>query len=247
MSWPDWDGAMIRPLLGRALALAGEAGFSSVNTDLIFGGAGESDDDFRRSLESVLTLERPPDHVAAYALTVEPGTPLAADPARHPDDDVQARRYLLADDVLTAAGLDWYEISNWARPGHRCRHNRLYWDQGDYRGIGAAAHSHRSGRRSWNIRTPERYIAAVAAGRPPTAGEETLSDSQRLFESLALAVRTSTGIPASAVPDDPELAPLIVRRHGRAVLTVSGRLLANAVTTRLLLPESPETAGILRL
>ena len=176
MSWPDWDGATTRPRSARALALARAAGFSSVNVDLIFGGAGETDDDFRASLEAVLALEAAPDHIAAYALTVEPGTPLAADPARHPDDDVQARRYDLADDVLAAAGFDWYEVSNWARPGHRCRHNRLYWDQGDYRGIGAAAHSHRAGRRFWNIRTPERYIAAVAAGRPTTAGEELLSD-----------------------------------------------------------------------
>jgi putative oxygen-independent coproporphyrinogen III oxidase len=231
--------------VARALVLARDAGFASVNADLIFGGAGESDDDFRRSLESVLALDGSPDHIAAYALTVEPGTPLAADPARHPDDDVQARRYHLADALLAAAGFDWYEISNWARPGHRCRHNRLYWEQGDYRGIGAAAHSHKSGRRFWNIRTPERYIAAVTAGRPATAGEEILSDSQRHFESLALAVRTSGGIPASALPDDPDLVPLIVRRNGRAVLTVSGRLLANAVTTRLLLPESPDRAGIL--
>jgi oxygen-independent coproporphyrinogen-3 oxidase len=231
--------------VARALTLARDTGFSSVNADLIFGGAGETDDDFRRSLEAVLALDGSPDHVAAYALTVEPGTPLAADPTRHPDDDVQARRYHLADDLLSAAGFDWYEVSNWARPGHRCRHNRLYWDQGDYRGIGAAAHSHLSGRRFWNIRTPERYIAAVTAGRPATAGEEVLSESQRLFESLALAVRTSRGVPASAVPDDPELAPLIVRGDGRAVLTVSGRLLANAVTTRLVLPESPDPAGIL--
>ncbi len=231
--------------VARALTLARQAGFSSVNTDLIFGGAGETDDDFRFSLESVLALDGSPDHVAAYALTVEPGTPLAADPARHPDDDVQAQRYQLADDLLAQAGFDWYEVSNWARPGHRCRHNRLYWDQGNYRGIGAAAHSHRAGRRFWNIRTPERYIAAVSAGRSTTAGEEVLSESERLFESLALAVRTSDGIPAAAVPDDPALAPLIVSGDGRAVLTVAGRLLANAVTTRLVLPESPDPAGIL--
>ena len=128
----------------RAVALAAEAGFASVNVDLIFGGAGETDDDFRHSLEAVLALEPPPGHVSAYALTVEPGHPSGrATPSRHPDDDVQARRYAVADDVLAAAGYDWYEVSNWARPGHRCRHNRLYWAQGDYRGIGAAAHSHR--------------------------------------------------------------------------------------------------------
>jgi oxygen-independent coproporphyrinogen-3 oxidase len=232
--------------VARAVALAGEAGFSSVNVDLIFGGAGESDDDFRHSLEAVLGLDPPPGHVSAYALTVEPGTPLAADTARHPDDDVQAHRYALADEILTGAGFEWYEVSNWARPGHSCRHNRLYWEQGDYRGIGAAAHSHRRGRRWWNIRTPERYIDAVTAGRPTTAGEEVLSAEQRLFEGLALALRTSAGVPASVVPDDPDLAALIDRHGAQAVLTVRGRLLANEVTTRLVLPGRSDRTGILR-
>jgi putative oxygen-independent coproporphyrinogen III oxidase len=230
--------------VGRAVALAGAAGFDAVNVDLIFGAVGETDDDFRHSLDAVLALDPVPGHVSAYALTVEPGTPLAADGARHPDDDVQARRYALADDVLTAAGYAWYEVSNWARPGQSCRHNRLYWEQGDYRGIGPAAHSHRRGRRWWNIRTPERYIAAVESGRTTTAGEEILSDDQRRFEGLALALRTSAGVPSSVVPDDPDLDRLIERRHGRAVLTVEGRLLANAVTTRLL-PGPTEPAGIL--
>jgi oxygen-independent coproporphyrinogen-3 oxidase len=232
--------------VARAVALAGEAGFSSVNVDLIFGGAGESDDDFRHSLEAVLGLDPPPGHVSAYALTVEPGTPLAADTARHPDDDVQAHRYALADEILTGAGFEWYEVSNWARPGHSCRHNRLYWEQGDYRGIGAAAHSHRRGRRWWNIRTPARYIDAVTAGRPTTAGEEVLSAEQRLFEGLALALRTSAGVPASVVPDDPDLAALIDRHGAQAVLTVRGRLLANEVTTRLVLPGRSDRTGILR-
>jgi oxygen-independent coproporphyrinogen-3 oxidase len=231
--------------VARAVALAGDAGVGSVSADLIFGGAGESDDDFRYSLEAVLALEPQPGHVSAYALTVEPGTPLAGDPARHPDDDVQADRYALADELLGAAGYQWYEVSNWARPGHSCRHNRLYWAQGDYRGIGAAAHSHRSGHRWWNIRTPERYIAAVDAGRTTTAGEEHLSADQKLFEGLALALRTSDGVPASVVPDDRDLDALLERRDGRAVLTQQGRLLANEVTTRLL-PGSSRPTGILR-
>jgi len=231
--------------VARAVSLAGAAGFESVNVDLIIGGSGESDDDFRFSLDAVLSLEPPPAHISAYALTVEPGTPLAADRARHPDDDVQARRYAIADDVLAAAGYDWYELSNWARPGHSCRHNRLYWEQGDYRGIGAAAHSHRGGRRWWNIRTPQRYIEAVEDGRSATAGEEVLTESQRRFEGLALALRTSHGVPASVVPDDPDLVALIERRDGRAVLTRRGRLLANEVTARLR-PASSDTTGILR-
>jgi oxygen-independent coproporphyrinogen-3 oxidase len=220
----------------QAVARAAEAGVASVNVDLIMGAAAESDVDLRATLDGVLALEPRPAHVSAYALTVEPGTPLAADPDRHPDDDVCARRYALVDTTLRDAGYRWYEVSNWAQPGHRCRHNQLYWAQGDYRGIGCAAHSHMAGRRWWNIRTPERYIAAVRAGRSPVAGEERLSDEQRAFEGLALALRTSVGVPASAVPDDPALSPLVRRRAGRAVLTTRGRLLANEVTLRLRVP-----------
>src|SRR5207248_6556867 len=161
------------------------------NLDVIFGAVAETDDDWRRTLDEVVALEPP--HVSAYALTVEPGTPLAADPARHPDDDVQADRYLLADAVLAAAGLASYEISNWARPGHECRHNLLYWSQGDYRGIGCAAHSHQAGRRWWNVRTPERYIAAIADGRSPETAGEALDDATRVTERLQLALRTRDG------------------------------------------------------
>ncbi len=181
------------------------AGFESWNMDLIMGGAGETDANWEQSLTDLLALPSPPPHVSAYALTVEPGTPLAADTDRHPDDDVQAGRYERADELLTAAGYRWEEISNWALPGHECRHNRLYWDQGDYRGIGSAAHSHLDGRRWWNVRTPDRYVREVAAGRSPVAGEEVLTSEQRTFEALALSLRTRSGVPADTVPHDPEL------------------------------------------
>ena len=219
----------------RAADLVAGAGFASYNLDLIFGGAGETDDDWARSLDDVLALPSPPPHVSAYALTVEPGTPLAADRTRHPDDDVQAARYERADAVLTAAGYRWEEVSNWALPGHGCRHNRLYWAQGDYRGIGSAAHSHHRGRRWWNVRTPDRYVDAVERGRPVAAGEEVLDTGQRQFERLVLSLRTPDGVPAAALDDVDELARqgLVVRRGNRAVLTVRGRLLANAVTARL--------------
>jgi len=209
------------------------AGLTSWNMDLILGGAGERDEDWERSLSDVLGLASPPPHVSAYALTVEPGTPLARDPDRHPDDDVQAGRYEVADRVLSAAGYRWEEISNWALPGHECRHNRLYWDQGDYRGIGSAAHSHIAGRRWWNVRTPDRFVALVAADRSTTAGEEVLDADRRRFEALALSLRTSTGVPTEMLPDHPDLEGLVTRSGGRAVLTVRGRLLANAVTGHL--------------
>lgn len=221
-------------VVGAAAEVVAGAGFASWSMDLIIGGSGETDDDWERTLADVLGLPTPPPHVSVYSLTVEPGTPLAAEPDRHPDDDVQAGRYERAEEALGAAGYRWEEISNWARPGHECRHNNLYWERGDYRGIGSAAHSHRDGRRWWNVRTPDRYVREIESGRAAMAGQEILSPSQRTFEALALALRTSKGVPRGALPDDPDLDGLVQPVGDRAVLTVRGRLLANAVTTRLL-------------
>jgi len=217
----------------RAVALVGAAGFTSFSVDLVYGGAGETDRDWIDTVEGVLALDPPPPHVSAYALTVEPGTPLARDASRHPDDDTQADRYLAVDGRLAAAGLDWYEISNFARPGHECRHNLACWRQADYRGIGCAAHSHRAGRRSWNVRSVDRYVDAVERGASPAAGEEVLDARRRELERLELSLRTRDGVPAASLPDDPELRPLVARGGGRAVLTAHGRLLANEVAMRL--------------
>jgi oxygen-independent coproporphyrinogen-3 oxidase len=211
--------------------MARTAGFANFNVDLIFGAVGETLADWARTLDDVLALE--PAHVSAYALTVEPGTPLARDAARHPDDDDQAEKYELANAVLEGAGLCNYEISNWARPGAECRHNLLYWRQGDYRGIGCAAHSHEAGRRWWNVRTPERYIAAIESGDSPVAASEHLDAETRELERLQLSLRTIDGVPADALPDDPELGRLVEHDGGRARLTVDGRLLANEVAVRL--------------
>jgi oxygen-independent coproporphyrinogen-3 oxidase len=222
----------------RCASLASSLGFASWSMDLIHGAAGESVDDWRRTLEEVLALDPP--HVSAYGLTVEPGTPLAADPSRHPDDDDEADKYLVADELLGAAGLSWYELSNWSRgEDHRCRHNLLYWRQGDYRGIGCAAHSHVDGRRWWNVRTPERYVAAVTGGSSAEAGAEELGPEARRLELLQLALRTVDGVPTSAfgAADREELVELgllePVGGAGAVRLTVRGRLLANAVALRL--------------
>ena len=209
------------------------AGFETWNLDLIFGGAGETDDDWAGTLDGVLGLGTPPPHLSAYALTVEPGTPLGRDPGRHPDDDTLARRYERTDAVLGTAGYDWEEISNWARPGHACRHNHLYWDQGDYLGVGAAAHSHRAGERWWNVRTPDRYVDAVEGGRSPVAGREVLTADQRAFEALTLSLRTPRGVPWDSLDEPERLDGLVVREGERAVLTVRGRLLANEVSARI--------------
>ena len=215
----------------RAVAWFRESGIPTLNLDLIYGSRVETLGDWRRTLESALELDPP--HVSAYALTVEPGTPLAADEARHPDDDDQADKYRVASELLEGAGLAWYEISNWARPGHECKHNQLYWSMGEYQAFGCAGHSHRGGRRFWNVRTPERYIGAIEAGESPEAGGERLDDDDRRLEALQLAVRTRAGVPAGVVPLD-EVGDLVaVGDDGRAVLTVRGRLLANEVAVRL--------------
>lgn len=207
------------------------AGFATWNMDLIYGAVGESLEDWSATLAAALSFDPP--HVSAYGLTVEAGTPLAGDPARHPDDDDEADKYLLADAALGGAGLDCYEVSNWARPGHECCHNLLYWGQGDYRGFGCAAHSHEAGRRWWNVRTPERYLALVDAGEATMAAEEVLDPEDRRLEGLQLALRTRAGVPVTTVPEDDDLHGLVERSDGRATLTLAGRLLANEVAVRL--------------
>ncbi|HWM19161.1 MAG TPA: radical SAM family heme chaperone HemW [Ilumatobacteraceae bacterium] len=205
-------------------------GLPTFNVDVIYGAAGERLADWATTVESILTLDPP--HVSAYALTIEAGTPLATQPDRHPDDDDQADKYELVDAALTAAGLANYEVSNWARPGHECRHNLVYWRQQDYRGFGCAAHSHRAGRRWWNVRTPDRYIELVGQDLPTEASGETLDDDTRRIEGLQLALRMSDGVPADAL-DGGELDGLVDRIGDRWVLTRAGRLLANEISLRL--------------
>jgi oxygen-independent coproporphyrinogen-3 oxidase len=214
----------------HSIELARTVGFESFNVDIIYGTVGESLADWETTVRETLRLEPP--HVSAYGLTVEAGTPLALDPARFPDDDDQAAKYELADDLLVAAGLASYEISNWARPGHECRHNLLYWSQGDYTGFGCAAHSHRSGRRWWNVRTPERFIALVEEGSSAEAAAEELDVETRRLEGLQLQLRTRTGVPSDSL-DAAELPGLVEPRGDRLVLTRAGRLVANEVAVRL--------------
>jgi oxygen-independent coproporphyrinogen-3 oxidase len=218
----------------RAVAAIREVGVPSFNLDLIYGTAGEGDADWRRTLAEVLALDPP--HVSAYALTVEAGTPLADRHDEHPDDDVLADRYEETDRVLTDAGLANYEISNWARPGHECRHNLLYWRQQDYLGFGCAAHSHRSGRRWWNVRTPERYVDLVARVESTEAAGETLDGATREFERLELMLRMRDGVPIEVLDGD-ALPGLVERHDDRWVLTVRGRLMANEISTRLRVPD----------
>jgi putative oxygen-independent coproporphyrinogen III oxidase len=232
-----------------AVAEAHAAGFEHVNLDLIYGSPYETDDDWRASLDAAVSAE--PDHISAYALVVEDGTALARQVSRGvvpaPDDDVLADRYVIADEVLGAAGYEWYEISNWARcAAARCRHNELYWSDANWWGAGPGAHSHVGGVRWWNVKHPVRYAAMLESGVSPAAGRESLGDAERLTEQVMLGVRRREGLPVQVLPEParrslPQLATWGLVEPGfaagRVVLTQRGRLLADAVV-RELLPEA---------
>ena len=235
---------------GRPVAAATEAraaGIEQVSLDLIYGTPGETRDDLAASLDAVLTAGV--DHVSAYALVVEPGTALARRVARGelpaPDDDVLAERYEQLDAALSAAGLHWYEVSNWAiGPGSRCRHNLGYWAGGNWWGAGPGAHSHVGGVRWWNVKHPACYAAALAAGRSPAGGREVLSPEERYTEQVMLGLRLADGLPLVEL-DAPARATayravsdglLTTTLGGRLVLTRRGRLLADAVVRDLLVP-----------
>ncbi|MEV1050980.1 radical SAM family heme chaperone HemW [Streptomyces sp. NPDC049887] len=228
------------------VAEARAAGFEHVNLDLIYGTPGESDDDWRASLDAAIGAG--PDHVSAYALIVEEGTRLARRIRRGEvpmtDDDVHADRYLIADEVLAGAGYEWYEVSNWAgSESGRCLHNELYWRGADWWGAGPGAHSHVGGVRWWNVKHPGAYAAALAEGRSPGAGREILPGEDRRVERVLLELRLREGCPldllrppgltaARRALEDGLLEPGPYEA-GRAVLTLRGRLLADAVVRDL--------------
>jgi putative oxygen-independent coproporphyrinogen III oxidase len=226
----------------QCVTLARAAGFEHVSLDLIYGTPGESDADWQTSLDRA--IDAGPDHISAYSLIVEDGTRLAARIRRgelpEPDDDVLADRYLMADERLTAAGLTWYEISNWAAgPQSECRHNRLYWTGGDWWGVGPGAHSHVGGVRWWNVRHPAAYAQRLSAGASPGQAREILTSAEQTTERIMLLTRLASGCPVA------ELGPAGLTAAAQAVadglarqdsldsgivrLTREGRLLADAV------------------
>jgi oxygen-independent coproporphyrinogen-3 oxidase len=235
---------------GRAVAAASEAraaGFEHVNLDLIYGTPGETADDFAASLDAA--IEAGVDHVSAYSLIVEDGTRLAARMRRselpYPDDDVAADRYVAAEAALSAAGYDWYEVSNWSLGRDaRCRHNLLYWTGGDWWGLGPGAHSHIGGVRWWNVKHPAAYAERLADDRSPAYAREVLTPEEQHTEDVMLRLRLSSGLPLSVLDPVGRAAAAQVLRDrlldgeayadGRAVLTLGGRLLADAVVRALL-------------
>ncbi|BBY61868.1 radical SAM family heme chaperone HemW [Mycolicibacterium helvum] len=231
---------------GRALHAAAEAtaaGFEHLNIDLIYGTPGETDDDLLRSLDAALTAGV--DHVSAYALVVEDGTALARRVRRGeidaPDDDVLAHRYELLDQRLSAAGLSWYEVSNWSRPDGQCRHNVGYWNGGQWWGAGPGAHAFVGDTRWWNVKHPSTYAEALAGGQLPAAEFERLNAHARHIENVLLQIRLRTGLPVAALTDSERLraddavaSGLLIHAGDRLVLTDRGRLLADAVVRDVL-------------
>jgi putative oxygen-independent coproporphyrinogen III oxidase len=217
-----------------------------VSLDLIYGTPGESLDDWRASVDQALAQQ--PDHVSAYSLIVEPGTKMARQIKRgevaEPDEDLQADMYELADALLADAGYEWYEVSNWAREGRVSRHNLAYWQGHDWWGVGPGAHSHVGGVRWWNVKHPAAYADRMHAGVSPAAGRETLDAETREVERVLLATRVRGGLETATLTAaartavagliaDGLVEPAAALR-GSIVLTLQGRLLADAVVRRLL-------------
>lgn len=240
----------------QVVAWARRAGLE-VSVDLIYGTPGESLADWRRSLQAAVALEV--DHVSAYALVIEEGTRMWTQVRRgelpEPSDDDEAAKYELADQVLGEAGYRWYEISNWARPGHECRHNQAYWRDWDWYGAGPGAHSHLGEVRMWNTKAPVAWAAQITSGALPVAGHEVLSAADRELEAAMLGVRLREGLvladlaragePTTSRDTPDRLVPVVAglvsqglaepgaALEGRVVLTLRGRLMADAVTQAL--------------
>jgi putative oxygen-independent coproporphyrinogen III oxidase len=222
-----------------AFSAARAAGYANVNLDLIYGADGETTGSWERTLRD--TVDLAPEHVSAYALTIEPATPLgrrvASGEVPPPDPDVQADMFGTACDVLGEAGYRHYEVSNWAKPGFECRHNLGYWERRPYVGLGAGAHSYRDDVRWWNVRPPEEYMATVERGEVPVGGSESLDPQDAYLEEVFLRLRTLEGIPSSWVDDD-RAAPflesgLLMEDLGTLVPTERGMLLLNELVLAL--------------
>ena len=173
-----------------------DVGFPSLNLDLIYGVPGSGLEVVQRDVERLIELG--PDHAACYCLIFEDGTPLADLRARgfvkEVDDDTEREQYEWVRNRLRAAGYEHYEISNFAKPGHTCRHNRLYWGAGEYLGVGPSAHSHWRGERYGNVRDLAAYGRKMLAGQSVRAFSERLEPEAKARETLVMALRLREGI-----------------------------------------------------
>ncbi len=231
----------------KATTWAREVGFNEISVDLIYGTAGESLADWQVSIDTALAL--PITHISAYALIVEDGTKLGAQVRRGevvmPDDDQTADKYVMADEKFSAAGFDWYELSNWSKPGSESRHNMAYWNGDNWWGIGAGAHSHIDGRRFWNVKHPAAYAKRLAESGNPMQEEEILTSSQSRSEEIMLRIRLVDGIRKSYLTDGEQssLENFLAEGYlnsfswerGSVVLSTTGRLIADRIVREILL------------
>ncbi len=231
----------------QATTWAKEVGFSEISVDLIYGTPGESLSDWQTSIDAALTL--PITHISAYALIIEEGTKLAAQIKRgevaQVDDDLTAEKYLVADKAFTAAGFEWYELSNWAKSGSLSKHNLAYWSGDNWWGAGPGAHSHLNGKRFWNVKHPNLYKERVLANQSPVADSEVLEELQIESERLMLSLRLPSGLDKQSLNELQlaELSSYVESGHldqanwnqGRATLTLDGRLIADRILRQILL------------
>jgi len=227
----------------KAVDMARAAGFSSVSVDLIYGSPGESLADWAATIKEALSLDI--DHISAYALIVEEGTKLAAQIKRGeytmPDDDLMADMYLLIDQQCLQKDLKWYELSNWSRAGHQCRHNIAYWKSNNWWGLGPGAHSHIDSKRFWNVKHPNAYKEKVFAGDSPIKDSEELTDDQRKSEYIMLALRMPEGVKKAALTVAQYERTMeyiksghVIEKQDSLALTPKGRLIADRLTHEML-------------
>ena len=226
----------------KAISMARATGFKSISVDLIYGTPGESLDDWRETVNAALALDI--DHISAYALIVETGTKLAAQIKRGdltmPIDDLMADMYLLVDQMCEEAGLTWYELSNWSKPGHECRHNIAYWQNKNWWGLGPGAHSHVDGKRFWNLKHPTTYKQKLFAGDSPILDSELLTAEQIKDEAILLGIRMREGLEIALLKPH-QLEVLSEYRHNgfveinedRVLLTPTGRLIADRIVREI--------------
>lgn len=233
--------------LAQATTWANEVGISEISVDLIYGTPGESITDWQTSLDSALAL--PITHISAYALIIEEGTKLAAQIKRgevpEVDDDLVADKYLIADKAFKEAGFEWYELSNWSKPGSESKHNMAYWNGDNWWGAGPGAHSHLDGKRFWNVKHPNLYKERIQNKQSAVADSEVLKKDQIESERLMLLLRLPSGIEKQTLNQMQlsELSEFVESGHldranwnqGRASLTLNGRLIADRILRKILL------------
>ena len=233
--------------LAQATTWANEVGISEISVDLIYGTPGESITDWQTSIDSALAL--PITHISAYALIIEEGTKLAAQIKRgevpEVDEDLVADKYLIADQAFKGAGFEWYELSNWSKPGSESKHNLAYWNGDNWWGAGPGAHSHLDGKRFWNVKHPNLYKERIQNQQSVVADSEVLKKDQIESERLMLLLRLPSGIEKQTLNQIQlsELSEFVESGHldranwnlGRASLTLNGRLIADRILRKILL------------